>query len=405
MTETKKTLRGLVWMGGLRGFIRVMTFVRLAVLARLLSPFEFGLFGIASLALSFLETLTDTGVNVFFIQKEGKLSEYVNTAWIVSILRGVLISAILFLGAGVISTFFHSSQAMFLVRLVALAALLRGFINPSIVKFRKELEFHKEFLLRVSTTIADVGVSVAVGIATKSAVSLVWGMVAAVVVEVAISHILISPRPSMKLDIGKFKKVLDRGKWVTAAGIFQYLFANGDNIIVGRLMNTSALGLYQMAYKISIIPITEISDVVSMVTFPVYAKIVNNKKALSKLFLKILVGLSLAVIPIGGFIYIYTGWIVKVLVGESWLAIVPVLKILAIFGVIRAIEGAAPPLFLAVKKQEYVTALTLVSIIGLGVTIIPFVLRYGIIGAAYSALFGTLISLPIIVYCLIKVLI
>ncbi len=404
MSGFKKVIRGLGWMGGLRGFIRVITFARLAILARLLSPLEFGIFGIASLAISLLETLTDTGVNVFFIQKEGKLKDYLDTAWLVSILRGTVISLILFFGSAQIALFFHSSQASFLIKMVAGVSFLRGFINPSVVKFKKELEFHKEFFLRVFTTLADVIVSIVFAVVTKSAFSLVWGMVASVVVEVVISHLLIYPRPSFRLDLSKFKKVLNRGKWVTAAGVFQYLFANGDNIIVGRLMNTISLGYYQMAYRISIIPITEISDVVGTVTFPVFAKIRGNKKALRRLFFKILGGICLLVIPLGLIIFFFTDSVVNILVGSEWLTIIPALKILSIFGMIRAIEGAVPSLFLAVKKQEYVTALTLTSIIGLGITIVPFVSRYGIIGASYSALFGTLISIPVVVYCLWKAL-
>src|SRR4030043_2096211 len=111
MEHFKKILRGLFWMGGLQGIIRLITFARLAVLARLLTPFEFGLFGIASLVLALLETMTDTGVNVFFIQKEGKLKDYLNTAWIVSILRGAIIALILFSSAPWVALFFKSSQA------------------------------------------------------------------------------------------------------------------------------------------------------------------------------------------------------------------------------------------------------------------------------------------------------
>jgi len=390
-------------MGGLRGTTRVVTFVRLGILARLLTPFQFGLFGIASLVLALLETLTDTGVNVFFIQKEGELKDYIDTAWMVSILRGILISLVLFAGAGVISSFFHSVESAYLIRLIALASFLRGFISPAIVKYKKELEFNKEFILRISTALLDVAVSIIVALVTKSAVSLVWGMIAGVIVEVVISHWIISPKPKLSLDGLKFKKVINRGKWVTLAGVFQYLFSNGDNIVVGRIMDTTFLGFYQMAYRISTIPITEISDVFGLVTFPIYSKISDDKKALAKLFTKSLLLLSLVVVPAGALIFFFTDFVVNVIAGPNWAVIVPVLKVLSIFGVVRAFEGSIPPLFLALKKQEYVSAITFVSIIGLGVSIVPLVFRFGILGASYSALFGTLLSFPVAIWYLKKV--
>lgn len=75
-------------MAGLRGTTRVLSFARTAVLARILLPSQFGVYGIATLTLAFLETITASGINVFLIQEKKKLEEYVDTAWIVSILRG-----------------------------------------------------------------------------------------------------------------------------------------------------------------------------------------------------------------------------------------------------------------------------------------------------------------------------
>jgi O-antigen/teichoic acid export membrane protein len=399
-----KVYQGLAWMGGLRGATRVITFIKLAVLARLLSPVEFGLFGIASLVLALLETLTDTGINIFFIQKEGELKDYLDTAWIVSILRGVVITLVLVVLSRPVSLFFNSPSSQSLLLIIALAAFLRGFINPAIVSFQKNLEFNKEFYLRFATVIAEAVVSIGLSILTKSAVALVWGMIASVVVEILISFIFVKPTPRLSLDHLKIKKVFHRGKWITAAGVFQYLFANGDNIIVGKLMDTYFLGLYQMAYRISTIPITEISDVFSRVTLPVYANITLDKKLLKKTFLKSSLGILLITLPVGLIIFIFTKPIVELLLGQNWIAVIPALKVLSIFGVIRAMEGAVVPLFLALKKQEYVTSLTLVSLVGLGITIVPLVRAYGILGASYSAMIGTLVAIPVIVYYLRKVI-
>jgi O-antigen/teichoic acid export membrane protein len=400
----KKVYHGLVWMGGLRGATRLITFVKLAILARLLSPGEFGLFGIATLALALLETLTDTGINIFFIQKEGEINEYLDTAWIVSILRGFLITLILVILARPISLFFNSPSSDKLVLIIALAAFIRGFINPAIVSFQKNLEFNKEFFLRFSTVITEAAVSITLSLMTKNAAALVWGMVAAVVVELIISFVFIKPTPKFTFDSTKFKKVIHRGKWVTFAGICQYLFANGDNITVGRLMDTYSLGLYQMAYRISTIPITEISDVFSRVTLPVYATFSEDKKLLRKTFLKSTLGIFLITFPIGLVIFLFAKPLVEILLGPKWVAIIPALKVLSIFGVIRALEGAVVPLFLALKKQEYVTGLTLFSLMGLGISIIPLVMTHGILGASYSAMIGTLIAIPIILYYLRKVI-
>src|SRR3989344_3574656 len=101
-------LVGISWITLFRILTRLLTFVRLAVLGRLLTPAQFGYFGIAALLLSLLEILTETGINVFLVQKKGNINEYINSAWIVSIARGILLALIIFLSAPFIATFFNS---------------------------------------------------------------------------------------------------------------------------------------------------------------------------------------------------------------------------------------------------------------------------------------------------------
>ncbi len=245
-------------MGALRASTRGLAFVKIAVLARLLLPEQFGLFGIASLVLSFLEIATETGINIFLIQEKAEIKDYVDTAWVVSIVRGFVIALILFLLAPFIASFFNSPRALGLLRLITLVPLVRGFINPAVVKYQKDLEFNKEFLLRVAVFVLDAVVAIGVAMWLKSASSLVWGMVAGALTEVFVSHLFVKPRPKLSIEMDKVRRVLDRGKWVTAAGFFNYLFREGDDIVVGRLLNTTALGLYQVAYKISTLPITEV---------------------------------------------------------------------------------------------------------------------------------------------------
>ena len=398
-----ETLKGLSWMGGLRVSTRAIAFVKIAILARLLTPDQFGVFAIASLVLAFLEILTETGVNVFLIQGEGELRDYVNTSWIVSIIRGALISLVILILAAFISSFFNSPDSYNLLRLISIVPFLRGFINPAIVKFQKELKFNREFIFRLPIFSFDAIVAIILTYLTRSASSLVWGLIAGAVLEILLSFIFIEPKPKLAFDFSKVKKVIGRGKWVTASGVFNYLFHQGDDIVVGRLLNTSSLGLYQVAYKISTLPITEVADVFGTVTFPIYAKISSDSKRLKNAFFRTTLGVSALVIPLGLIIFFFTKEVVLLILGVNWLEAVPVLKVLSVFGIVRAISGSSSSLFFALKKQEYVTMVTFISILGLAASIIPLVRKYGIVGAGVSALIGSILALPVIVFYLIKV--
>jgi lipopolysaccharide exporter len=400
----KDTARGIGWMGLLRGSTRFMGFVRVAVLARLLAPEQFGIYGIASLMLALLEVLTETGINVFLVQDDGQIKDYLDTAWVVSIARGILISAVMFSLARPISLFFKTPQSFEIILFISIVPFLRGFINPSIIRFQKELTFKKEFIFRSVIFFFDASVAILVAFITKNAVSLVWGLLSGVLLEIVLSFYFVKPTPSFSFEKVKVKRVINRGKWMTFAGIFNYLFQQGDDMVVGRVMDATSLGTYQVAYKISTLPVTEAGEVFNKVTFPVYARIKEDKVRLKDAFLKVTATIAVLVIPFGFVLFFFANPVVRIVLGEKWLMAVPVVRVLAIFGIVRSISGSAYSLFLGVNKQEYATYTTLVSILGLAITIYPLVLKYGIVGAGYSGLIGALVSAPLFVYYSFKIL-
>lgn len=391
-------------MAGLRVITRVVAFAKIGVLARLLTPAQFGTVGIASLVLAFLEITTDTGVNVFLIQGEGEVEDYLDTAWIVSIARGIAISLFILILSPFIVSFFRAPEARNLLYAMSLVPFFRGFINPAIVNFQKKLEFEKEFFLRFSTFLIDGVVAIAFALLTRSAMSLIWGMVAGVILEVAFSFIFIKHRPRLNFDFVKVKHVVHRGKWVTVYRLFEYLFKQGDDMVVGRLMNTDSLGIYQVGYKISSLPISEVADVFARVTFPVYSKISDNKDRIKKAYFKTSGLAFIIMLPMTAVFYLFPEQIVRILLGEQWLQAVPVLRVLSAFGLVRGMISPTNSLFLALKKQEYVSGISIVSTIILAVLIVPFVKNWGIIGAGYAALAGAICAWPVAIYYVRKTL-
>ena len=398
MGYLKSTIKGVSWMGGLRLISRVIAFGKTAILARLLLPAEFGLFGIASLVLELLEVLTETGVNIVLVQEKKDIDRYINTAWIVSICRGILIGLFIVAATPLITVFFNSPQSAPLLYLMAAVPVIRGFINPSEVKFQKNLKFNKEFWFRFSIFALDTIVAISLAFSLHSPVALIWGLIVGAIAELILSFVFAKPRPRLIFELPKLKSVVSSGKWMTGAGIFSYLFQHGDDIVVGRLLGTNPLGLYQVAYRISTLPITEVSDTVAKVTFPVYVGISEDVKRLKRAFFRMFLGISAVVIPFGLILLLFARQLTLIILGENWLEAVEVLKVLAIFGSIKAVINSCYPLLLGLGKQKEVMIITLAGILGLGVTVIPLSAKYGIVGAAYSTIIGLLFSAPVAFY-------
>lgn len=398
MSYTKIAFGGLSWTAGLRGVLRLITILRMAVLARILTKTSLGVFGIVTMVLALLEIATETGINVFLMQEKGKIDKYIDTAWVISIIRGFLIAALILITAPWVSSFFNSPDSLNLLYLLALAPFIRGFINPSIITYLKELKFGREFVLRGSLFALEAAVSIVVCWSTRSPVGLIWGLIASAVFEVILSWGFITPKPKLNFNLMFSKQILARGKWVMGFGLLDYLFTQSDNIVVGKLLGEAPLGVYQYAYKVSTTPVSEIVDVFYRATFPIFSKMNEGGKSLKSAVIKTVITVNLLTIGLGLFIWLFAYWIILLLFGSSWLDAVPVLRILAFLGIARGLSYSFNSVFMAQKQQKYVTLVVLTSTLGLLATIVPAVKMWGIIGAAAAATFGAALSLPVAIY-------
>lgn len=403
MGYTKRAIKGVSWMSAFRIVTRAFSFLKIAVLARVLSPSDFGIFGIAFLTLALLELLTETGVNVFLIQSKEDIKKHIDSAWIVSIARGIIITLLILISSPFISSFFNSSRSLTILILISLVPLVRGFINPMIVRFQKELNFQNEFWLRSSIFIVDATVAITFALLTHSVYSLVWGLMAGAVFEVFLSFLIIKPTPKINFQKKYIWEILHKGKWVTAYGFFNYLAQEGDSVMVGKILGAPILGIYQMAYKISIVPISEVSDVASRVVFPVYSIIGGDKQRLKAAFLKTTGAISILSLVLSMVIFLFPREIILVVLGNKWLQAEGILRILAFYGFLRAVSGPASALFLGVEKQKYVTFMIFARFLTLAVSIYPLIILFGLNGAAYSALLSVLVEIPVITYFVFKV--
>lgn len=393
MGYKKDTLKGISWIGSLRLLTKAIGFLEAIILAHILVPEQFGAYGVALLGLGLLEVLTETGVNIVLIQ-EKNIDDYVSSAWIVSIIRGCVISFLLFFASPLIAGFFHSPDSLSLLYLICIVPLLRGFINPSVVKFQKDLLFGKDFGYRTLILIVDTMVSITLTFILHSPVGIIVGLLAGVAIELILSFVIVSPRPQFKFRKGYIGTIFHRGKWITATTIFDYVFFNADNIVVGRMLGATSLGIYQLAYSLSVMPLTELSRVFVHVSFPIFTKLAADRSRLRVGFFKSTLLLFCLSIPYVAVLLLFPQLFVMLL-GEKWATVASVLPVLAVLGLLRGLSGSSASLFLSERKQNYTTITSLVTIIGLMMTIIPLVQVYGIVGAATAALLGSLIAIPL----------
>jgi len=395
-TLSERVVYGGIWVFVLRITNRLFGLARTIVLARLLAPADFGLFGIALLAMSALETFSQTGFQQALIHKKDDIKPYLDTAWTAQAIRGLILAIVLFGAAPYVAAFFGEPTATPLLRVVGLSMLFQGFTNIGVVYFQKELEFHKQFVYMFSGTLADLAVSISAALILKNGWALVFGLLAGNLVRMVVSYIIHPYQPRLSFNRVKFRELFGFGKWVLGSSILIFLLTQGDDIFVGKLLGVTALGFYQLAYRISNIPATEITHVISQVTFPAYSKLQDDIPKLREAYLRVLQVTTFLSFPVAGLIFLLAPDFTKIFLGKKWMPMVPAMQILVIFGATRSLGATMGSILYAVGKPKIQTKLSSIQLIVMAMIIYPLTIKWGILGTALAVVISNVLALILI---------
>jgi len=387
-----RAVRGGFWVFSLRVAMLVLRVTRLVVVARLISPNDFGLMGIAILTMTIIDTVTQTGFDVALIQRKERVEAYLDPAWTAGLLRGIVVFAVLQIVAPLASGFFNSPRAVALIRVVSFSVLLIGLQNIGIVYFRKELKFNKQFVFEFSARVTDVAVAIIAALILRSVWALVIALLAANLVSTVMSYIIHPYRPRLCFEKDKIKDLFGFGKWILGSSTITLLLSQGDKALIGKLFGATMLGFYQIAHRLSNLPAIELSMIIQHVTLPAYSKMQETMQKIKEAYLRVLQVTAFVAAPLAGVILLLAPDLTGFFLGEKWMPAVPAMQVLAIGGALSAIIATAGPVFVAVGKPRLMTKYQFFQLCLLAVLVYPLTARWGILGTAWAVVAAALVA-------------
>jgi len=398
-----KVSRGGIWVSAARVSDKVLKSISAIVLARLLTPFDFGLVAIAMTIMSFTQTFTQPGFESALIQKQEHPRDYLNTAWTFGLLRAVLLYGLVFVLAPLFASFFNEPKVISILRVIALSFILQSLRNIGIIYFRKNLDFGKLFVLQASSTLAYVIVVIPMAFLLKNAWALVLGSLASGVVGCLLSYVLHPYRPRLEFNLVKAKELFNFGRWILGTGVLAMLRTAGIDAFIGRFLGVPILGFYNRSQAFSNKLFTDLNGIMWQVGYPAYSKLQNRSSQLREAYIKTLQLVTFVGMPMAGGIFVLSKEFTHIFLTDKWLPIVPVMQVLCLLAVITLLNAPSGMLFQAVGKPAIGTKISLASIILLAGLIYPLASRWGLRGVAIALLLSTLFVAPITSYMAIKI--
>jgi len=388
----QRVIKSGFWVFALKFVQEILYFGRIIILARLLAPRDFGVIGIAMLTLAILDTFSRTGIQDALVQKKEDIRGFLDTAWTGLLLRGAALCALMFVLAPAAASFFKAPEASGIIRVFGLSQLVVGFVNIGIVEFEKDLRFHKQFLFHVAGNLTNFFVVVGLAILFRSVWAFALADLAGRIVQVAVSYMIHPYRPRFRWNREQMKELFRFGRWVMGSSILIFLVTQGDDIFVGKILGATMLGFYQMAFKLSNTPTTEISHVIGQVMFPTYAKLQDNPARLKEAYLKVFQVITFLAFALTAFILVLGPDFTRLFLGEKWVPMVASLQILALAGLVRSVVGTTGPLFYGVGRPEIEARWEFVRLVVLAAGIVPLTLKWQLAGASLAVFLSLFVS-------------
>jgi O-antigen/teichoic acid export membrane protein len=370
------------------------------VLAQWLSPEDFGLVGVAVSVMALLAILQQGGLMETLIQKEEKIEEAANVIFWLNIVLGCLLYILLFITAPFLATYYSDLRLIPIFRILGLQLIFAGLGNTQYAQLQRSFKFKDISFIQIAVSFLPFLVSIPLAIIGFRYWALVCGLFTSYLMKVLFVWLKTPWRPRISFNIIVAKQVIRFGGFVLLEAILGWFLAWCDNLIVGKYIGITALGIYSLAFNFSSAAVGVPLSAITGITLPAFSRIQKNRDILAKAYFhgnKIIAAYS---IPAGIGLAITSSLVVSSLFGNKWVDMGVILAILSIYCGFGYLWILDTDIFKAIGKPETMAKIYIPQFL-LMLPAYLYFSRYGLIPfsiarSVVALLFGILHSIFVI---------
>ena len=383
----QRTLSGLGWSGATQTLGLAFQFAVSIGLARLLNPHEFGLVGMILVFTGFAASLADLGLGASIIQSQSASDRHLNSAFWLSVAVGGALTLLFCIAAPLIAKIYGEPQLLPLTIGVAVIFLLVSLNTVQNALLEKSLNFRARFWIESIAIFVSGIVALALALAGAGVWSLVGQSVTSAAVRAVVMWRISSWRPGCSFDFAAVRELVGFGRHLLAFNAVIYWGQNFDKLVIGRMIGSSALGIYNFADRLMRLPLTNITGITGAVMFPALSALQDDPVALRRVYLRANRMIALLTYPMMMGLSALAEPAILVIYGDQWLGAVPIVQLLCFAGMAQSVYNTANWIFLSRGRPDILFRLgvyaTLVRAAGVLVGV-----HWGIVGIAWAYVLG-----------------
>jgi len=367
------------------------------VLTRLLVPDMFGVMAIVSVIMIGLGMFSDVGLSQNIIQsRNGEERRFLNTAWVVQIIRGFLLFFVALLfslllvvakeqGWLIENTAYANPELPNIIAVMSFSLLIYGFISTKLFVAQRKLQLKRIATLEVISQVSGITVMILLAWINPSIWSLVIGNLVSIAIKVILSHFVFQGRMNrIEWDKEAFYEIFNFGKWIFVSSILGFLLAQGDRLLLANMISAKDLGIYSIAFILASAVKLMLNKVGGAVLFPAFSEIVRDRhEELSRVYYKVRRNIDVFVFTIAGFLFVSGESLVRFLYDDRYYDAGWMLQVLSVHLVFVSYT-LAEHCFLAQGRAKLLSAMILIQVFTLYVSLPVMFHAYGIKGAVWA---------------------
>jgi lipopolysaccharide exporter len=372
------------WAAG--GFVldKAIAAIQLMLVARLLTPADFGVMAAsAAIVLAFV-TISELGLESGLVSKPQVEQEDLAVVWTLAMGRGAVMALCLWASADLIGQAMQMARLPEVLRVHAWALVLQGLHSPGIAILLKNLDFKRRVTMDLARRVIEAGVTISLAFWFRNVWALLVGQLVGLSVGSLLSFWAAPFKPRLSLHRPSLNYLLRYGAHLNVTALCMFGVMSGGELVIGRILGQEALGLYQIALAIPLLIGVRATALIHQLSMPTYALLQNDRSGLARVF-QLQMGLAgLLFIPPAVGVAVLAPVIVPFAFGTQWLSIIDPLRILCLYAVCAGLSSVMTALHYGVNRVDLQMKSWVTQCLVYAAVIVPLIWYAGIAGAAVA---------------------
>ena len=322
----KKTLYGLIWQYAEKCGTQAVSFVVSIILARLLTPADYGLIGLITVFISIALVFARSGMGQALVQKKDANDEDFSTVFYFSLVVSVILYFVLFFAAPVISEFYHEPELISVIRVLGITIIIGAVYSVQHAKVQREMNFKNFFYATLIGTLISAGIGIAMAYSGYGVWALVWQQISAQLINIIILFVTVRWRPKLIFSIQKMKQLFGFSWKILVSALIDTFYNNIYSLIIGKFYSSADLGYYNRGKQYPMLVVENVNGSINSVIFPVLSKIQDDKERFKSTVRRSIKTSTYIIFPLMAGLAAVAEPLIRIMLTDKWLPAVPFIQ-------------------------------------------------------------------------------